>query len=82
MPLKFVFQPAPGEEVHGLAFLMDKSSLAELDRTESGYTKAFVDLQAYDGRTLKGFVYTGKHPEGNPLPTKRYMGVIIKVNPD
>ncbi len=58
---------------------MDKSSLEELDRTESGYKKAYVDLQAYDGRTLKGFVYTGKPPEGNPLPTQRYMGVIIKV---
>ncbi len=74
------FQPAPGEEVHGLAFLMDQSSQDQLDRNEGpGYKKVFVDLQAYDGRKLRGFIYAGKVPEGNPLPSKRYMGVIVKV---
>ncbi len=51
----------------------------KLDRQEGAYNKTFVDLQTYDGRTVRGFIYTGKPPEGNPLPTKRYMGVIIKV---
>jgi hypothetical protein len=65
------------DEVHGLAFLMTKHSIDELDRTESGYKKAIVDLHAYDGRILKGFVYTG-NANDTVKPTKRYMGVLIK----
>ena len=37
---------------------MTTESQEELDRTEVGYQKVMVDLHAYDGRTLKGFIYT------------------------
>ena len=42
-----------GNEVHGVAFMMDAESLKNLDRHESGgYNKALVTLKAYDGREL------------------------------
>jgi hypothetical protein len=67
-------------EVHGVAFLMSKESQEELDRTENAYAKKMVDLQAYDGRMLKGFVYykTVKTTEPELAPSKRYLGVLVK----
>lgn len=68
-----------GEEVHGVAFLMDEESLEELDRTERGYNKAIVTLKAYDGRDLEGFVYVPKEEKTEEyLPSKRYLGVLCK----
>jgi len=68
-----------GEEVHGVAFLMDKESLEELDKTEKGYNKATVILKAYDGRDLEGFVYLPKEKKTEEyLPSKRYLGVLCK----
>lgn len=78
-----------GQEVHGVAFLMDEESLEELDRTERGYNKATVTLKAYDGRDLEGFVYVPKEEKTEEfLPSKRYLGVLCKgakqagLNPD
>lgn len=68
-----------GEEVHGVAFLMDAQSLEELDRTERGYNKAIVTLKSYDGRELEGFVYVPKEEKTDEfLPSKRYIGVLCK----
>jgi len=68
-----------GQEVHGVAFLMDEESLEELDRTERGYNKATVTLKAYDGRDLEGFVYVPKEEKTEEyLPSKRYLGVLCK----
>ncbi len=68
-----------GEEVHGVAFCMTKESGAELDRTEAGYNKQAVTLEAYDGRKLDGFVYMNKRPnENDGKPSKRYLGVLVK----
>ncbi len=62
---------------------MSPESVASLDKVEIQYKKTMVDLEAYDGRKLKGFVYStvvdpetikGKHP------SKRYMGIIVKGN--
>ena len=70
---------SPGSEVHGVAFLMSKESQEELDRTESGYAKVFVDLISYDGRPLKGFVYyNAKASGGGGIPSQRYLGVLVK----
>ncbi len=60
---------------------MAPESLAELDETESGYHKSMVELEAYDGRKLKGFVYNeivDPAPAKPLTPSKRYLGVIIK----
>jgi len=68
-----------GEEVHGVAFLMNEESLEELDKTERGYNKAIVTLKAYDGRSLEGFVYVPKEEKTEEyLPSKRYLGVLCK----
>ena len=69
---------SPGAEVHGVAFLMSKESQEELDRTESGYAKVFVDLRSYDGRPLKGFVYYNAKASAEGVPSKRYLGVLVK----
>ena len=69
---------SPGSEVHGVAFLMSKESQEELDRTESGYAKVFVDLKSYDGRPLKGFVYYNAKASGDGVPSNRYLGVLVK----
>ena len=67
------------DEVHGVAFCMTADSVAELDRTESGYNKKSVTLVSYDGRKLNGFVYMNKHPPGPELlPSSRYLGVLVK----
>ena len=58
---------------------MDEDSLAELDRTERGYNKAIVNLKAYDGRDLEGFVYVPMEEKTDEyLPSKRYLGVLCK----
>lgn len=71
---------SPGSEVHGVAFCMTEESVAELDRTESGYNKKPVTLHSYDGRSLTGFVYMNKSPPtgGDLAPSSRYLGVLIK----
>ncbi len=77
----YILQKCPGSEVHGLAFLMGPESVAALDKVEFIYKKTMVDLETYDGRVLKGFVYSHDvDPEKliGRLPSKRYMGVIIK----
>ena len=51
---------------------------AELDRTERSYAKVFVDLESYDGRPLKGFVYYNAKASGDGVPSKRYLGVLVK----
>ena len=60
---------------------MDLESLAELDRTESGYNKTSTTFLAYDGRKLEGFVYVNKPSAAvtEPLaPSSRYLGVLVK----
>ena len=81
--------PESGRQVHGVAFCMTKSSGDELDKTEAGYDKKPVILEAYDGRKLNGFVYMNKKPsETLHKPSKRYLGVLVKgakqagLNPD
>ena len=71
-------QPSPGDEVHGVAFLMDKPSMEKLDKQESGYAKVMVDMEAYDGRKIRGFVYHNEKNKDELKPTKRYLGVLIK----
>ena len=61
---------------------MSADSVRQLDNQEGKnyvYKKAIVDLEAYDGRKLKGFVYHGSPAGDDVRPTKRYMGVILKV---
>ncbi len=74
-------QRHPNDEVHGVAFLMEPQSIANLDKYEMciGYTKYMVDMEAYDGRKLQGFVYCAEkeHPK-NIFPTRRYMNVVIE----
>lgn len=49
---------------------------------ESGYDKADGTFQAYDGRSLKGFLYTAKPGPGqlekDLPPSARYLGVLVK----
>ena len=72
-------EESEGSEIHGVAFKMNKESLDELDRTEAGYNKKEVILEAYDGRKLNGFVYMSKNPPTLGLkPSSRYLGVLIK----
>jgi len=66
------------EEVHGVAFKMDKESMVKLDDKESKrYTKETVKLTSYDGRELEGYVYMSPTTE-EWLPSKRYLGVLCK----
>lgn len=71
-----------GEEsdnIHGVAFETDSDSVAKMDKVESGYDKASVQLEAYDGRKMNGYVYVNKpHREvrvGNP--SGRYLRLLI-----
>ena len=71
-------EPSPGSEVHGVGFCMTKTSMLKLDSIERGYKKQMVDLTAYDGRKLNGFVYI-KETDGTEIPpSKRYLGVLCK----
>ena len=67
--------PSKGDEVHGVAFCMDKASEEKLDKQEASYSKEYVDLVAYDGRKLKGFVYYNK----NPAHLERYLDGLRKA---
>ena len=68
-----------GAEVHGVAFLTDDESVAELDKSEGGYNKAMVTMRAYDGRELEGFVYVPKTERREEFPpSSRYLGVLCK----
>ncbi len=74
-------QRDPNDEVHGVAFLMESQSIANLDKFEMciGYTKHIVDLEAYDGRRLQSFVYSDEKEQPKDIfPTKRYMSVVIQ----
>ncbi|ESO93557.1 hypothetical protein LOTGIDRAFT_232618 [Lottia gigantea] len=71
----------PTDEVHGVAFCMTKDSIEQMDRVESGYNKAQVTLEAYDGRKLDGFVYVNKPSAVSTethQPSSRYVGVLVK----
>lgn len=69
-----------GSEVHGVAFCMNTESVNKLDSVEQGYLKTMVTLTAYDGRTLKGFVYTKDTDKEDMKPSSRYLGVLCKGN--
>ncbi|KAK6180938.1 hypothetical protein SNE40_008900 [Patella caerulea] len=76
-----IIQSGLTDEVHGVAFCISKESVANMDKVEIGYDKAKITLEAYDGRTLHGFVYVNK-PSASTSdemnPSKRYIGVLIK----
>ena len=76
-----VTEGGAGDEVHGVAFCMTKESGEELDRTEVGYDKKQVKLEAYDGRVISAFLYVNKphkvSAEEIP-PSARYLGVLVK----
>ncbi len=71
-------QPSPGDEVHGVAFKLDKPSQEKLDKQEAAYRKEIVELEAYDGRKLKGFVYYNESMRTESTPSKRYLGILVK----
>ena len=57
-----------GGEVHGVAFLMGEGGEAQLDRNEGPYIKEIVELEAYDGRELEGYVYMTRNQTEEWLP--------------
>ena len=78
-----MLQPDRRAEVHGLAFKMSADAAAKLDYLERVYFKNYVQLEAYDGRKLNGFVYrtVTVQPQSTLLPSKRYSINLAKYIP-
>jgi len=69
------------DEIHGIALCMTEESCKKMDGQEGvgggGYQKIVVDLETYDGRKIKSFMYfIEKGEEGNP--SARYLNILVK----
>mmetsp|Transcript_115736 Transcript_115736/g.360479 ORF Transcript_115736/g.360479 Transcript_115736/m.360479 type:complete len:330 (-) Transcript_115736:129-1118(-) len=80
-----------GDELHGVALRLSPESMDKMDRMEGvpadwatntqrtrGYRKAAVTVRAYDGRTLRAWVFTSIAPRPEDVPcSKRYLNVLV-----
>lgn len=73
--------PAPGNSFHGVAHLLDKTSMERLDSFEIGYIRVPGTAITYDGTELAVQCYsrpagTERSPKFDKYPTERYLDVI------
>jgi hypothetical protein len=69
------------DEIHGVAFCTTTEGMKKMDDQEGvgrgGYDKVEATFDAYDGRTLQGWMYY-KEKESEGAPSARYLGVLLK----
>jgi hypothetical protein len=71
------------DEIHGVAFCTTQEGMKKMDeqegvgKHEGSYEPIIVDLEAYDGRKFKAYMYF-KEKEGGGNPSARYLGVLVK----
>eukprot|EP00947_MAST-08B_sp_MAST-8B-sp1_P005408 g5408.t1 len=71
--------------MHGVALKLSLDDMAKMDKQEgykpdphpTGYGKVEVDVQAYDGRTFKAWVYSARKRAEEGRCSKRYLGVLV-----
>ncbi|GMI27844.1 hypothetical protein TeGR_g12507 [Tetraparma gracilis] len=73
-----------GGELHGVALQLTKEDMAKMDKqegynpdSERGYAKVEVDVNAYDGRTFKAWVYSSRKPKPEEPCSARYLNVLV-----
>ena len=69
----------PEAETHGVAFRMSRANRDRMVQVEPDeYGVRDVDLEAYDGRRLRGFIFIANNPDLEEFaPSKRYLGIIL-----
>ena len=73
--------PKQGCEIHGVAYATSKEDCAKIDKMEDvGNTHVVnhVTIDLYDGRQVRGQVYTAKNPIPPSKPSVRYVNVLVK----
>lgn len=73
--------PAPGQSFHGVAHLVDTSTMERLDSFEIGYIRAHGIARSYDGVEFKVQCYSRpldvhRGPDIDKNPTERYLDII------
>ena len=69
-----------GEEIHGLAYAVNKADFDKCNAMEGGdnvYDRYIVTLHLYDGRKVGGQIYSRKKIAEEGTPSKRYLNLII-----
>ena len=72
--------PKEGEEIHGLAYAVNKEDFDKCNKMEGGdgfYNRHMVTLHLYDGRKVEGQIYSKKNVTEEGTPSKRYLNLII-----
>ena len=70
-----------GEEIHGLAYAVNKGHFDKCNALEGGgrvYDQVIVTLHLYDGRKVEGQIYTRKELKEEGTPSRRYLNLIIE----
>ena len=78
--------PCAGASIHGVAVLLPAADYARLSRQEGSYDEAEVSIERYDGRVVRGFLYTKRDPSKlaprDIACSKRYLGVLVRGTRD
>jgi cation transport regulator ChaC len=73
--------PAPGDDVHGVAYEISPAQAVHLDRSEGAprsYRRTDVELCTPGGEQLRGFTYVSSHRAEGRKPSSRYMGLLLR----
>lgn len=70
--------PMPGSELHGVAIRISLEDAAKLSQQERSYDEKEIEITAYDGRILRGYMYVSRRFESEEFtPSKRYLGILV-----
>lgn len=74
-------EPAPGDRVCGVAYLLTAESCQRLDRSEGVHVELYwrepVEVVFEDGERVAAFTYRSSRTTDGRMPSPRYMGLLL-----
>lgn len=75
----------PTDNIHGVAILLGRDDVLKLSAQERGYDKVWVEVNCYDGKKIKAFIFTRTRagdrpflPPNEQTPSVRYLNLLLK----
>jgi len=75
---------APQDNIHGVAILLSPLDVRKLQEQERGYDIHWVNVECYDGSTVKAFIFSRPPKESDTafplekqLPSRRYLNILL-----